>query len=390
VISTLRSVVRASAFLRAEVFESLRQPRLILTLVVGPFVILLLFAIGYHNDPRALRTLFVAKPGTVLANDIEQTAPTLGPELIYEGTTGDQASALDRLRRGQVDIVCVAPDQPKAAITSSRQATFIVYHNEIDPTQRDYAKYFAQIDIDAVNRRLLTQTVEDGTSSLPGNVDPQVLVGPLRVETRGVASVQPTLAEFYAPAVLALLLQHIAVTFASLSIVRERQLGTMELFRVSPVSSVETLIGKYLSYLVLGGLVGGILGLVLVYGLRVPMLGDWRYLALALAAMLFASLGLGFIISLVSQTDTQAVQYSMMVLLASVFFSGFIMRLQTLWAPVQVISWAIPATYGIVMLQDIMLRGPLSQPMVLAAVLAIGSLLFFVALWLLCREMGRR
>lgn len=389
-ISLFRMFVRTGAFLRAEVFESLRQPRLILTLVLGPFLILFLFGVGYHNAPRQLRTIFVAKPGTEVANDIQQIAPNLGPDLIYKGITGDQASALASLRRGEVDLVAVAPDQAQTTIRNNQQATFTLYHNEIDPIQMDYIKYFGQIYIDAVNRRLLTQALEQGIAGVPVKIDPAALLDPFRVETKDIASIQPTLTQFYAPAVLALLLQHIAITFAALSIVRERQLGTMELFRVSPVSAGETLVGKYLSYVLFGGLLTAILAALLIFGLGVPMQGNWVNLALVLALLLFASLGIGFLISLVSQSDSQAVQLAMLVLLASVFFSGFIMRLETLWEPVRVVSWMLPATYAVIMLQDIMLRGPLTEPLLLAGLAAIGVVAFLISLILLHRELARR
>lgn len=389
-ISLYRTIVRTGAFLRAEVFESLRQPRLILTLVLGPFLILLLFGVGYHNAPRQLRTIFVAKPGSEVANDIQQLAPDLGPDLIFKGVTGDQASAMEYLKKGEVDLVAVAPDQAQAAIRSNQQATFTLYHNEIDPIQMDYIKYFGQVYVDAVNRRLLTQALEQGTAGVQLKVDPQALLDPFRVETKDIASVQPTLTQFYAPAVLALLLQHIAITFAALSIVRERQLGTIELFRVSPLSASETLVGKYLSYLLFGGLLAGILTILLIYGLGVPMQGSWGNLALVLGLLLFTSLGFGFLISLVSQSDSQAVQLAMLVLLASVFFSGFIMRLETLWEPVRVVSWMLPATYAVIMLQDIMLRGPLIQPLLLTGLTGIGVVTFLISLILLHREMARR
>jgi ABC-2 type transport system permease protein len=92
-----------------------------------------------------------------------------------------------------------------------------------------------------------------------------------------VATVKLRPSDFFAPAVIALLLQHLAVTFAALSIVREQRDGTMELFRVSPVSAFETLLGKYLSYLFFAGVLAAILTLAVVYGLRVPLLACFRH-----------------------------------------------------------------------------------------------------------------
>ncbi|HMN59055.1 MAG TPA: ABC transporter permease, partial [Anaerolinea sp.] len=218
------------------------------------------------------------------------------------------------------------------------------------------------------------------------SIDPAILVSPFRSETKSLASVQPSISDFFAPAVLALLLQHLAVTFAALSIVRERNVGTIELFRVSPLSAGEALFGKYISYMLFGGVIAAILTALLVFALHVPMLGNWGYFALVLAAVLFTSLGMGFVISLISQTDSQAVQYSMITLLASVFFSGFIMSLDMLWQPVRVISWALPTTYGTLLLRDIALRGIELNWRLLGVLVAIGLVLMLIS-WRLMRRL---
>ena len=67
--------------------------------------------------------------------------------------------------------------------------------------------------------------------------------------------------------------------------------------------------------------------------LGVPILGDYFLLALTLFLVIFASIGLGFFISTISKSESQAVQLSMLVLLTSVFFSGFFLRLETIWPP---------------------------------------------------------
>jgi len=222
------------------------------------------------------------------------------------------------------------------------------------------------------------------------NIDPLVLVSPFRSEARSVTAVPLKVSDYFAPSVIVLLLQHLAVTFAALSIVRERSVGTMELFRVSPLSALETLVGKYLSYLIFGGLLAAILTALLVYTLRVPMAGQWGGYAVVILALLFAALGFGFVISLISETDSQAVQYTMLVLITSVFFSGFFLRIETLWQPLRVISWALPATYGNQMLRNIMLRGYAPDTVLLTGLAAIGIALFAFSLVLLQRLMARR
>jgi ABC-2 type transport system permease protein len=116
------------------------------------------------------------------------------------------------------------------------------------------------------------------------------------------------------------------------------------------------------------------------------MLGSWWYYALVVGVLLFTSLGIGFVISLLSETSSQAVQLTMIILLASVFFSGFLLRLDLIWQPVRILSWMLPTTYGIVMLQDVFLRGIPPSPLLLAGLAGIGIGLFIIA-WLLLRRL---
>ena len=515
-----RFLIRISAFLLKEMLEILRQPLLLLTLVIGPFLILLFFGIGYRNEARALRTIFVIENNdSAVSQKLDEYANTLGPQLIFEGKTDDLAAAQELLRQGEIDLVAKLPTDIYDTILSNRQAVFNLYHNEIDPFQIDYINVFGRVYINEVNRRVLrllttegqidlsqaqetidaaresadtlqellqscaetlseagrgdecdgeaaTEYMQDlnekfedlnriveedlsfqeslqrefGESSdtqdetdaeslqrirnriksledivdnidnyeaqletltnlntdLAGledqlkdflNINPSILVSPFRSEVESIATVQFKVNDFFAPAVIVLLLQHLILTFAALSMVRERQLGSMELFYVAPLSALETLIGKYLSYLILGAILAAILLSVIVFGLNVPMLGSWLNIALVVLAVLFTSLGIGFIISLISRTDTQAVQYSMIVLLTSVFFSGFLLGLNTLWEPVRVISWSLPATYGILLLRDIMLRGGGLNWPIFAPLLVFGVVLFGLAWWLLRRSM---
>jgi ABC-2 type transport system permease protein len=171
-------------------------------------------------------------------------------------------------------------------------------------------------------------------------------------------------AVFYAPGVLMLLVQHLAVTFAALSLVRERQLGVTEVFRVSPLSISEFLTGKYVAFVLIVGTVSiALTGLMLAFG--VPIGAGWLY-PVTVVLVLLASLGLGFVISAASQTDSQAIQYAMLMLLVSIFFSGFIIPLDRLLPPVQVVSFLLPATFGITAVHDIVFRGSVPDPEILA------------------------
>jgi ABC-2 type transport system permease protein len=178
-----------------------------------------------------------------------------------------------------------------------------------------------------------------------------------------------------------------AVTLLALSIVRERTSGAMDLFRVSPIRATELVLGKVIAFGLLGSAIAAISLGLLVGVLHVPMLAHVGVVAAVILLLLLASLGLGLLISVVSSSERQAVQLSMLVLLASMFFSGFVLRIAEFEPAVQVAAYLLPVTHGISLLQDLLLRGQISQPWQVFALVAIGLALLITSWILLRREM---
>jgi ABC-2 type transport system permease protein len=201
---------------------------------------------------------------------------------------------------------------------------------------------------------------------------PEVVIAPLAVEARNVAPLQPDIITYYAPSVLALLVQHIAVSMGALALVRERLGGAFELYAISPATGLHLLLGKFLAYVGFTLAVAAMVVAVLLLVLGVPLLGSvWRF-ALALVLLAFASTGLGLACSLVATSERQAVQLSLLALLAVVFFSGFTLPLDALRQPALAIAYALPATYGTMLLQDTMLRGTGGAPGAYGALVALA------------------
>jgi ABC-2 type transport system permease protein len=382
-------LVRASAFFTKEISEVIRQPRLVLTLVVGPFLILLLFGLGYLGDYPPVRTLYVVAQGNAFGAQLEKYMEELGTGLSYAGTVSTTDAALQQLKERKVDLVVVAPQDPTEALKAKQQISFEFYYNEVDPLQADHLQYSTQLMVEVLNRHLVEEAIAGGQAGATGNAPAAVIAQQYVAQAKDIAASSPSPAQYYGPAVIILLLQHLAVSFGALSVVRERQLGSLDLFRVSPLTAGETLVGKYLSHYIFGAFIAFILVVLLVFGFGVPMEGSWILLGAAVATVLFASLGWGFVLSGLSRTDTQAVQYSMLLLLASFFFSGFVLSLRTLSQPVQVISRILPATYGIAFAQDVMLRGETLNTTYLWSIIGLALALAVLA-WLLVRHLLSR
>lgn len=483
------SVVRTWGFLRRELVGMFRQPRLIVTLIIAPFAILLVFGLGYRTDPPPSRALLVlpSDDASLATGDVDLD-DAFGHSIDLVGTTSDVTDARSRLRTGDVDLLIIAPADAIASLEQGKKAVFVVVHSKVDPAVRSSVELLAQLSVNELNRLVVTdvigvaqaesevveehlQALHEGTASLiraldtgdsaaaarsrddisedislleagagaasmlfarvsnqlgtagtdpferlrsglnatEGDdglaaarefeasltefedsfelirgTDPDLLVRPFTVEVEDIADLPGTPALFYTPAALVILVQHLAVTFAALSLVRERQLGLTELFRVSPLKPVEILIGKLVAFLAVAGIVAAVLsGTMLAFG--VTMRGSPWFYATTLFLVIVASLGLGFVLSAVAKTDSQAVQYTMMVLLVSIFFSGFILPLDQLADAVKVVSFLIPGTYGIASLQTVMFRG-LPPSVFIIGGLGLYCLVALVASWFVMRR----
>lgn len=460
----VKGFIRVLAFFTKELNEVRRQPRLVLALILGPFLILLLFGLGYQAQPR-LRAVLVIPDA--LAQQMDVSAIQYAANLTYEvvGVTNDENAARAQINASQADVVESIPADARERLERGEPAIVNFYYSEINPLNETWIQSLAYAQVNEMNKALLVQTAtraqqdaranqawvsqvrqeldnlstdtsesdlaqrQDSIRRLRALVnvmlaspllaaqvtangqDPEqtkaelaalssdldaldqsivnhtfaqeqtrlqsvrdrvaqfetllknfsdmpatVMVSPLTPAYQNAQGQTLTLATFYAPGVLALILQHIAVTLGALSLVRERLLGAIELFRVTPVSSRQVLIGKYLAYALFIGIIGGILAVVMSW-MQVPFRGDTGAFVGVLALLVIASLGIGFLISTISTSDTQAVQLSMLMLLLSIFFSGFFLPLENFWAPVRALGYAMPITPSILALQDVMLRG---------------------------------
>lgn len=487
----MRRIVRTGAFVRKEIVQVVRQPGLMLSLVLGPFLILLIFGGGLQEEDPAVKTIFVVPAGSEIESEVQQFAEAQRERLTVEGVQQDEEDALQQLRRGDVQMVLVFPDDAEQMVRSGSQAEVDVYHDQIDPLETQAIELFTRTGVDEINKQVLRELVRSGQeqsgdvqerldaaqssvaaleqdvagsdgsasdeqlriaqgdlsalalalgpslavlgsveqASGPGDsaalldayssvtdssstlgeggassveesqiqqlstdldrldselatfrsLEPEVIVSPFDGQVQRLVEGSVQLVDFYAPAVLALLVQHMVVTFVGLSIVRERELGTNELFRAAPVTTAELVVGKYLAFTILGGLIAAALAAGLVFALGVPMVGSWTVVVTTVLLLLLASTGLGFVLALLANSDSQAVQYAMLVLLASIFFSGFLLSLERFRPVMGWIARILPVTSGVVLLRDEMLRGQLITPLHLPLLAGLAILLFVVS-----------
>ncbi len=422
----LRPLIQVFAFVRKEMLSVLRQPRLLSVLVIGPFLLLLLFGAGFDQTASVLRTTFVGPQDSVYEDAISQFSGEMERYIIDEGYTTDLVSAERRLAADEIDLIVVLPSEPADKVLNGEQAVITVLHNKLDPIQQTAVQVSAQVAVQELNSLILERVVTDVQAEVEpvddrlddsemivrqleqltgvevedteqtadeadqlreaaAGLDPAVVVRPFRSDAENLLRDPITPNDFFAPAAIALLLQHMALTFAALGLVRDRNLGLFELFRVGPVGPTSILVGKSLAYLMLGAVVGAALLASVTAIIGVPFRGDYLWVGAGLLGLLLASIAWGTVLSLLARSDTQAVQFAMLALLAGLFFGGFLLDLNAIRYPIRLLSFLLPVTFSTRLFRDVMLQGAEPALVDLAGLAAITVVAATVA-WLLMRR----
>jgi ABC-2 type transport system permease protein len=165
-------------------------------------------------------------------------------------------------------------------------------------------------------------------------------------------------ARFLVPGLMAFILMIVVVISTSLSVVREKERGSLEQITVSPAKPIELILGKTIPYAIIS-LISSHLVLFLGYILfGVSIRGSYPWLLLGMVFFLISGLGLGLLISTIAQTQQAAFMLSVLTTMLPTFvLSGFVFPIRNMPVVIQVVTYFIPARYFLFILRSIMLKG---------------------------------
>ncbi|MCC6407366.1 MAG: ABC transporter permease [Planctomycetes bacterium] len=163
-------------------------------------------------------------------------------------------------------------------------------------------------------------------------------------------------ANFFVPGLVGVILQLVTVLLTAFSIVRERENGTLEQLRVTPVGVWGLLLGKLAPYALIAVLETAFVLNVMVFVFQVPIAGSLLLLAGLSLLFLLTSLSLGVIISTLARNQSEAMQMAFLLLLPSILLSGFVFPLESMPRPIYPVTFLIPVRYFIEILRAIILR----------------------------------
>src|SRR5215204_1956408 len=332
-----------AAILYKEFLVVLRDPLTLFFMLFPPIVEMIAFGYALDTDVKHMATLVLDEDRTVESRQlIEQFVNTQTFRVV--GEVSSVAELSEAIRRGRAYVGLQIPPGFTRSLHAGRTARIQVL---VDGSNSSIASSALNTSLNVGFRSSLLQLASrTGLRDLPIEVRPQILYNP---EMRSP--------NFFVPGVIGIVLQ-IATMFATaMSLVRERERGTLEQLMVSPLSRWGLMLGKITPYLVIGMLMAVGLFAVMEWLFHVPVAGNYSGLLLATFLYVFTLLRLGLLISTRAQNQIQALQMTMVFILPSVFFSGFIFPRETMPWIFYAIGSAMPATYYIELERAIVLRG---------------------------------
>ena len=184
------------------------------------------------------------------------------------------------------------------------------------------------------------------------------LTAPVSVESRVWYNPQLRSALFLVPGLIAYIVMITAVVSTAVSIVREKERGTMEQVRMAPINAASFVLGKTLPYFVISLLSAVSIVLVAMVMFGLPMRGSWLLLLLTTSLYLFGALGLGLLISSVAETQQVAFQVALLAsFMPTLMLSGFIFPIASMPTFLRGVTYAVPARYFLIALRGIVLKG---------------------------------
>lgn len=319
----------------------MRRDRFTLGMLIGiPAIQLLLFGFAIRMEVRHLPAVVLDESQTTESRALAQAMANTG-NFDLVGRVADREAMRRAIERGEARAAVVIPPDFETDLKRRRPASAQVIIDAADPLASQAAISAAALASAARSTAL--------APAAPGG----------RLEVRVRPWYNPALesAIYIVPGVAGLILTLTLSAITSMSIVRERERGTLEQLIVTPVTRAGLMLGKILPFALVGYVQITVILLLGVFVFHVPVRGSLGLLYATTAPFILASLALGLFISTAVKTQVQAMQLSFLVILPSVLLSGFMFPREAMPVAAQWIGGAIPLTYFLRILRGVLLKG---------------------------------
>lgn len=329
-------------FVKKEFLHVLRDRKTLLILFGLPIVQILIFGFALSNEVKNTKIVVA-----------DYAKDNISQELITK---------IEASRYFEIEKSLMSPDELEAAFKTGKIKMALVFPENFTHSLFHENKAQLQVILDATDpnqattlTNYITSVVTDYQMELNkvNSIPMQILP-----ETRMLYNPQLKGVHNFVPGVMALVLMLVCVMMTAISIVREKEIGTMEILLVSPFKPILVVLSKAVPYLILSLVNVTTILLLSVFVLDLPVKGSVLLLFAESTLFIITSLSLGLLISVRTKSQQVAMLISLMgMLLPTILFSGFMFPVENMPWPLQIISNAVPAKWFYIIVKNIMIKG---------------------------------
>jgi ABC-2 type transport system permease protein len=340
---------RLSSLIRKEFIQITRDPRTLAMTFIMPVVMMFLLGYAATNDVRNIALVVLDQDQTPASRRLID-AYRVADYFTIAQPVGSEEELRDLIDRNAARAGLIIPPGYGRTLAGGQNAQVAFVLDGSDPTVAGTALAAAQLIGQAQATKIMVERLaargQAVTTAQPIDVRTMVWFNP------GLVS-----SYYMVPAMIGIILQYLTTMLTATSIVRERERGTIEQLIVTPLRSWELMIGKLMPYVLIAFLNTIEVLTIGVLLFHVPINGDLLLLLTLTGLFLVTTLGIGLLISSIANTQQEAMLTTMFTLLPSIFLSGFFFPLAAMPVWLQIVSYAIPLRYFLIIVRGIVLKG---------------------------------
>lgn len=369
---------RIREIIRKEFLQTLRDYRLRAMLFIPPLLQLIVFGYAVNMDVTNARIAWMDQDRSSQSRELRAAFESSSYFRIHKNLVRDR-EIREVLDGNEVAMVVrILPGFERDILRGNRPAVQTLFDGTNSNTTSILSAYAGQV-IATFSLQVQQEAQNRLRMAIPAAQGPaQVAIPTLSAESRIWFNPNLNSRHYFIPGVLVNIIALVTIMLTAMSIVREKEIGTMEQLMVTPIRPVELMMGKILPFAVVGMLqVGLIVGAALLV-FQTPFRGSVLILLAASFLFLLTSLGIGLFISTISHTQQQAMMASFFFFMPAMMLSGFAFPIRNMPAVIQYLTYLNPMSYYMEIVRGLFLKGVGLEILwsQMAALLVFGLVIF--------------
>ena len=360
------------SFVRKEFIHILRDPRSLLILLVMPQIMVMLPGFVIKNEVKDIRVAVLDRSHDAYTEQITQQLYA-NKYFVPKGEVKTEAEATELFRKGEIDLVIIFGEQFADRLLHTQDASIQILSDGSEPNQASVRVAYAQQVVSGFQRELMQQMAAAGRAPQTFNI---------KVNSRLLFNPQQRSEVNFVPGVVDMVMLLICCMMTSIAIVREREMGTMEILLASPLPAIVIVLAKLVPYMIISLIDMTTILCIANFLMHVPMEGSLLVYVLTTTIYIFTALMLGLLISTLVNTQLAAMLISLLLIVPTIYLSGMVFAIESMPQAAQVISNVVPTKWFISASRKIMVEGVSIQYVATEIrALVIEGLIFMLLAW---------